>query len=76
MITFSYYVTKDVSGTVVRQYQDRMSFSEFDPDTGYQMAMKITAALDCALRALEDDEQLKKELLRTVRDHVNGRIQA
>lgn len=76
MIHFSFNVSKDASGTVVRQYQDKASFSEYDPDAGYSLACKITDALDCVLRSLEDDEQSKKELLRTVRDHVNGRIHA
>ena len=74
MIDFTFHVSKTVDNCTVRQYSDRAAFQEQDPDTGYLLACKVCDALDALLRSLEDDEQTKKELLRTVRDHVGGRI--
>ena len=74
MINFNFHVSKSVDSMTVRQYQDNASFQEQDPDTGYLLACKVCDALDSIIRSLEDNDQVKKELLRTVRDHVGGRM--
>lgn len=73
MIGFKFEVTKTIDNIPVRHYQDRDAWDETDIDSGYLMGCKICDAVDALLKALEDEDQMKKELLRTVRDHIGGR---
>ena len=74
MIGFRFEVEKTTENIPVRHYQDRETWQEWDADTGYLMGCKVCDAIDAMLKALEDEEQTKKDLLRKIRDHVGGRL--
>ena len=75
MIGFRFEVEKTRENIPVRHYQDRETWQEWDIDTGYLMGCKVCDAIDALLKALEDEEQTKKDLLRKIRDHVGGRLE-
>ena len=74
MIGFKFEVVKTCNNIPVRHYQDRETWDEWDEDTGYLIGCKICDAVDALLKSLENDDHMKKEVLRKVRDHVVGRI--
>lgn len=74
MIGFKFEVTKVRNNIPVRHYQDRDTWQEDDIDTGYLLGCKICDSIDAILKSLEDEDQMKKDVLRKVRDHVVGRI--
>ena len=74
MIGFKFEVEKTRENITVRHYQDRDAWQEWDVDTGYLMGCKVCDAIDAMLKALEDEEQTKTDLLRKIRDHVGGRL--
>ena len=75
MISIKYEVQKTRQNIPVRYYSDRESYQEDDIDTGYLLGCKICDAIDAVLKALEDEDQMKKEVLRKIRDHVGGKIE-